>query len=295
MRIEVKSMRDRYAGLPYVAPALLFVAVFVLYPLARLVYVSLTSASLLGGGNFIGFNNYLRAFNDPAFWRALLFTVEYTVCITPILMGLGFAFALLTAASSPMAKFARAVIFLPVVIGLSSSSLMWFWLLDEQVGLINRLMMDLHLIAHPIVWWVEPTRGLWGIIISITWKVVGFGMIIFVAAIQAIGSETIEAAMIDGAGYWSRVWRIIVPLAARSILLTTLVSVIGSMLAFDQFYIMTAGGPAGQTFTSVYWIYQNSFTYFKLGYGAALSLILVLIIFAGVTLQIALTRRGARQ
>ena len=99
-------------------------------------------------------------------------------------------------------------------------------------------------------------------------------MILFVAGIQSISHEVIEAAMIDGASYWQRVRRIILPLTSRTILLATLISAIGSMLAFDQFYIMTGGGPRGQTFTSVYWIYQNSFIYFKLGYGAALSVIL---------------------
>src|SRR5690606_1110715 len=113
---------------------------------------------------------------------------------------------------------------------------------------------------------------------SVTWKVVGFGMILFVAGIQSINPEITEAALIDGAGYWQRVWSIILPLSLRIILLATLISAIGSMLAFDQFYIMSGGGPRGQTFTSVYWIYQNSFISFRLGYGAALSLILTLII-----------------
>lgn len=294
MRSAAKPIRSRCAGLLYVAPALLFVILFVIYPLARLVGLSLTSSSLLGGSKFIGLTNYVRAFDDPVFWQALWFTVRYTLYITPILMILGFAFALLTAANSPLSRFARSAIFLPVVVGLASSSLLWFWLLDEQVGLINRVLLDLGLIAHPIVWWIDPGLGLWGVIISIVWKVVGFGTIIFVAAIQGIDAETLDAAMIDGAGYWERVWRIVLPLSARSILLTTLVSAIGSMLAFDQFYIMTAGGPRSQTFTSVYWMYQNSFIYFKLGYGAALAIVTVVIIFLGVTAQILLTRRGAR-
>ena len=286
--------RSRQSGLLYVAPALLFVALFVLWPLAQLISMSLTSKSLLGGDRFIGLANYVRAFtDDPVFWQALLFTVKYTLYITPILMGLGFVFALLTAANTPLAKAARAAIFLPVVIGLASSSLLWFWLLDEQVGLLNRLLMDLGVIAHPIVWWVDAARGLWGVIISVVWKVVGFGTIIFVAAIQAIDPEMLDAAQIDGAGYWQRVRRIIMPLAMRSILLMTLVSAVGSMLAFDQFYIMTAGGPSSRTFTSVYWMYQNSFIYFKLGYGSALALILVVIIFLGAAAQIMLTRRSA--
>ncbi|HEY1721404.1 MAG TPA: sugar ABC transporter permease, partial [Magnetospirillaceae bacterium] len=250
--------------------------------------------SLLGGSHFVGLKNYVKAFSDdPVFWQALLFTAKYTLFITPILMGLGFVFALLTAAATPLARLARTAIFLPFVIGLASSSLLWFWLLDEQVGLVNRLLMDLGIIAHPIVWWIDPSVGLWGVILSVVWKVVGFGTIIFVAAIQAIDPEMIDAAMIDGAGYWQRVRRILLPLSARSILLTTLVSAIGSMLAFDQFYIMTGGGPEGHTFTSVYWMYQNSFSFFKLGYGSALALILVAIIFVGAVAQMALTRRSA--
>ena len=128
-------------------------------------------------------------------------------------------------------------------------------------------------------------------IFSITWKVVGFGMILFVAGIQSIDKEIIEAALIDGASYWQRVRRIILPLSYRTILLATLISVIGSLLAVDQFIIMTGGNPRGQTFSSVYWIYQNSFVFFKLGYGSALSVILMLIIFGFAATQIILTRR----
>ena len=129
--------------------------------------------------------------------------------------------------------------------------------------------------------------------ISITWKVVGFGMVLFVAGIQSINPDILEAAVMDGASYRRRVRFIILPLTRRVLLLTTLVSAIGSMLAFDQFYIMTSGGPRGQTFTAVYWIYQNSFISFRLGYGAALSIVLTLIILVFSTMQLALTARSA--
>jgi multiple sugar transport system permease protein len=143
-----------------------------------------------------------------------------------------------------------------------------------------------------MVWFASADLAFWAVVISITWKVVGFGMVLFIAAIQSIDREILEAAVIDGAGYWKRVFLIIVPLSRRIILLATLVSAIGSMLAFDQFYIMTSGGPRGQTFTAVYWIYQNSFVSFRLGYGAALSIVLTLIIFVFSTLQIGLTARS---
>jgi len=284
--------RSGYVGLLYAAPALLFVAVFVLYPLAQLFVTSLTNSSLLGGGEFIGWRNYLRAYRDATFWQALVFTCKYTLIITPILMILGYGLALLTLSANRLGKLTRAVVFLPVVIGLGSSSFLWFWLFDEQVGLVNKLLQDVHLIAHPIVWFVDANLGLAAVIASIVWKVVGFGMILFIAALQAIDAEVNEAALIDGASYWRRILHIALPLTSRAILLTTLVSAIGSMLAFDQFYVMTAGGPESQTFTSLYWIYQNSFIYFKLGYGATLSVILMAIILSGSTLQLLLMRRG---
>ena len=194
----------------------------------------------------------------------------------------------------PVVQVTRGVVFLPVVIGLASSSLLWVWLFDQQVGLFNKLLVDLGVIDAPMVWFNKADTGLLAVIISVVWKVVGFGMIIMLAGMQTINQEVIEAAMIDGASYWQRVRRIIVPLSSRAILLATLISAIGSMLAFDQFYLMTGGAPRGQTFTSVYWIYQNSFVYFKLGYGSALSIILMLVIMCGTALQLTLQRRGER-
>src|SRR5664279_1840667 len=117
-------------------------------------------------------------------------------------------------------------------------------------------------------------------------------MVLFVSGIQSINPDIIEAAIMDGASYWSRVRLIILPLTRRILLLTTLVSAIGSMLAFDQFYIMTSGAPRGQTFTAVYWIYQNSFVSFKLGYSSALSVVLTLVILILAALQITLTVRS---
>lgn len=279
-------------GWLFMAPALFFVAVFVLVPLGQVLEMSTTDRSLLGGGRFIGFANYLRIWNDSSFWRALKFTVEYTLVLTPILMGLGFALALLVVDNTPLKRATRTIVFLPVVIGLASSSLLWFWLFDEQVGLFNKLLVDLHVLHEPIVWFVSADLAFWAVVIAITWKVVGFGMVLFVSGIQAVNPDILEAAVMDGAGYWSRVRLIILPLTRRVLLLTTLVSAIGSMLAFDQFYIMTSGGPRGQTFTAVYSIYQNSFVSFKLGYGAALSIVLTLIILVFSTLQIVVTARS---
>jgi len=287
------SKRSSLVGLLYLAPALAFVAAFTIYPLAQMSWMSLNNWSLIAERRFVGLGNFVKIWNDPQFWASLEFTFKYTLLITPILMGLGLLIALLTATNTPLRRFTRAVVFAPVVIGLGASSLLWYWLFSYDFGLINRLLLDLHLIDKPIVWFgADANVAMWAVIVSIVWKVVGFGMILFVAAIQAIPSELTEASMVDGASYWQRVHKITLPLIARTILLVTLVSVIGSLLAFDQFYIMTAGQPRNLTATSVFLIYLNSFPYLKLGYGAAMSLVLAGIILICTIFQIVLTRRS---
>src|SRR5260221_5724051 len=194
-------------------------------------------------------------------------------------MVLGYLIALLTAENAPLKNFTRAVVFVPVVIGLGTSSLLWYWLFSYDFGLINRALLDLHIISAPVVWFgVDADRATWAVIASIVWKVTGFGMILFITAIQAIPAEIIESSRLDGATFWQRTRKLVVPLTARTILMVTLVSIIGSLLAFDQFYIMTTGQPGNLTATSVFFIYLNSFPYLKLGYGSALSLILAALV-----------------
>ena len=192
-----------------------------------------------------------------------------------------------------MRAITRTVIFVPVVIGLGVSSLLWYWLFSTDFGVINRILLDLGVIDRPVLWLgVDPDLSNLAISTSVVWKVIGFGMILFVGAIQAIPTEINEASLVDGASYRQRVTRVILPLTLRTVLLVTLISVIGSLLAFDQFYIMTAGQPQNETATSVFFVYLNSFPYLKLGYGAALSLILAVTILAFTIVQMVLTRRS---
>jgi multiple sugar transport system permease protein len=285
--------RGRLTGFLYLLPALAFVAAFTVYPLGQMIWMSFHNWSLIEPPKYRGFDNFVRAWNDDQFWSSLGFTLKYTLYLTPILMILGYLLALLLAANTPLRKFTRGVVFVPVVIGLGVSSLLWYWLFSYNFGLVNQALIDLGILERPIVWFGESAdRALWAVIVSITWKVVGFGMLLFIAAIQAIPQDVNEATLVDGASYWQRVRMITLPLTYRTILLVTLVSVIGSLLAFDQFYLMTAGQPYNQTATSVFWIYLNSFPYLKLGYGAALSLVLAAIILACTVLQMVLSRRS---
>jgi multiple sugar transport system permease protein len=287
------TRRSKLTGLLYLTPALLFVAVFTAYPFIQMLWVSLNSWSLLTPPKFIGLDNFVNAFEDRQFWVSLAYTLEYTLIITPVLMVGGYLIALLTARNTPTRRLTRAVVFIPVVIGLGVSSFLWYWLFSPNYGLINRFLMDLGVIDDPVLWLgVSADVSTIAIIISVTWKVIGFGTILFVAAIHAIPREIDEATMVDGASTWQRVRRITLPLTMRTVLLVTLFSVIGSLLAFDQFYIMTAGQPQNRTATSVFFIYLNSFPYLKLGYGAALSVILAGIIVTFTAVQVALTRRS---
>jgi multiple sugar transport system permease protein len=287
------TRRRKLTGFLYVLPALLFVGVFTLYPFIRMFWISLNDWDLLTPPEYVGTANFRRALDDGEFWRSFRYTLKYTILITPILIVGGYLLALLTSVNTPLRRFTRAVVFIPVVIGLAASSLLWYWLFSARYGLINQALIELGIIDEPILWLgVEPNTSTWAIIISITWKVLGFGMILFVAAIQAIPQEITEAARVDGANAWQRTTRVTVPLTMRTILLVTLVSMIGSLLAFDQFFIMTAGQPLNQTATSVFYAYQESFPNTHLGYGSALFLILAFFILLFTVTQMILTRRS---
>src|SRR5262245_44168252 len=287
-----KSANSRLTGILYLAPITLFVAVFTAFPLTQMVWMSFHNWSLIEPKKWVGLANFVRLYNDRQFWISLQFTLKYTLYITPILMIGGYLIALLVARNTPLRRLTRAIVFVPVVIGLGVSSLLWYWLFSYDFGLVNRLLVDLGVVSRPVIWFGEDAdRALWAVIVSIVWKVLGFGMLLFVAAIQAIPDDLNEAATVDGASYWQGVRMITLPLTYKTILLVTLVSVIGSLLAFDQFFLMTAGQPFNRTASSVFWIYLNSFPYLKLGYGAALSLVLAVIVLALTIVQAFLTHR----
>jgi multiple sugar transport system permease protein len=288
-----RGSKSKWVGLAYLSPALLFVLTFTVYPLGQMVWMSFHNWSLLTPPRWVGTANYTRAFSDHQFWVSFGFTLKYTLIITPILIVGGYLLALLLSSNSPIRRFTRTVVFIPVVIGLGVSSLLWYWLFSTNFGLINKVLMDAGVIDKPVVWLgVDADLSNMAIITSIVWKVIGFGMILFVGAIQAIPSEVTEASLTDGASTWHRVTKIVLPLTLRTVLLVTLISVIGSLLAFDQFYIMTAGQPRNATATSVFFVYLNSFPYLKLGYGAALSLMLALFILLFTVIQMIFTRRS---
>src|SRR5687768_6837040 len=160
------AQRSGLIGLLYLAPALAFVAVFTLYPLVQMSWMSLHNWSLIAEPKYVGFGNFVKIWHDPQFWAALKFTFKYTLLITPILMILGVLIALLTAINTPLRRFTRAVVFAPVVIGLGASSLLWYWLFSYDFGLVNRALIDLGLIENPVVWFgADAEVAMWAVIV----------------------------------------------------------------------------------------------------------------------------------
>ncbi len=269
------KQRRKLTGFLFVLPTVAFVAVFFIIPLAMTFFMSLHDWPLFGERAFVGLSNYSELGSDRQYLKSLDFTFRYTLLITPPIFILGFFLASMVRRNIRFIGVFRTIFFLPVVIGLGVSSLLWVWLLDDQVGIFNKLLLDLNLISKAQLFLGRPNTAMNVIVLSIVWKTVGFTMILLLAGLQAIPDELYESAEVDGAGYLTKLFYITLPLMRRTIALALILSVIGSILAFDQFYIMTRGGPRNSTISIVYWIFNNSFTYFKMGYGAAMSIVLL--------------------
>jgi multiple sugar transport system permease protein len=290
--VQRLTLRQRriVTGLALVSPALAFVAVFFLVPLVLMIWMSLHKWPLLGHIKWTGLSNYSAMVHDPTFLHSLGFTVKYTVIITPLLLLVGFGLAVLVKDPRPGVGFFRTTFFLPYVIGFAAASYLWVWLLDPSVGLLDRAIQDAGLSDKPVLWMSTPTRALLAVILMIVWKTVGFTMLLLMTGLQGISTDVHEAAKVDGAGRWATLRRITLPLMRRNIALVTILAVAGSFLAFDQFYILTNGGPNNQTLTLVFWIYSSSFANFQLGYGAAMSVVLMLILMAITAVQLHVLR-----
>ncbi|RWP17110.1 sugar ABC transporter permease [Mesorhizobium sp.] len=287
----VGAGRRQWIGLLYVAPAVALVVVFFIIPLGMTAWMSLHNWPLMGAHSFIGLDNYWAILRDTRFWNALRFTGYYTVIVTIAIFVVAFPLALFIERPRPLTGFYRTSFFMPAVIGFASASLLWSWLLNVDSGLFSPAAFELGLTERKVNLLATFQPAFWSIIAMVVWKVAGFTMIILMTGLQSIPPDLQEAAMIDGAGPLARFRAITLPLMRRTLALALILSVAGSVLAFDQFYIILRGGPRNQTLTAVYWIFNQSFVSFKLGYGAALSMVLLVILVALSLIQLRLLRQ----
>ncbi len=287
-----RRRRSGWRGLAYIAPAMALVILFFVMPVIFTGWMSLHNWPLMGGTRWIGFKNYVRMFHDARFVSALQFTAYYTVIVTIAIFAVAFPLAIFVEKQRRFVSAYRTIIFLPVVVGLATASLLWVWLSNVDSGFIGPALKALG--------WVDKSPNLLAtfdsafltIIVMVVWKIAGFTMIILLTGLQAIPSELTEAARIDGAGRWQRFRHLTLPLMRKTIALALIISVTGSILAFDQFYIMTSGGPQNRMISVVYYIFNQSFVSFNLGYGAALSIALLAILVAISIVQLWLLRVG---
>jgi len=271
-----------------VAPSLALFALVYLYPVAYSAWVSFTEWDLVQPARYVGLANY-RALCSSEFFEVLRNTAAYSVGVVLLSQGLGLVLAALLNDRSRVAALFQASIFSSYVVSWVAVSLLWIWLLDPQYGLIAAVLSSVGLRA--VDWLGDHRLALLSLVLVTVWKSVGYPMVIYLAALQAIPGDLHEAAALDGAGGWQRFRHVTWPLLTPTTLFLSITLTIASFQGFDVVKIMTQGGPVASTMIYVYYIYEQAFQYFKLGKASAAVVVLFTLILALTALQWWLLRR----
>lgn len=281
------NRREALIAWAFVAPALGGFLVFYLYPTLRGFYLSLTSYDLLSTPQFIGFANYIHMASDPLFWNSVVVTTEYVVIniVAQTIVALALAVLMQRLTKSIVI---RGTLLLPFLISNVIAALVWFWLLDYQVGIVNQLLSFLHL--DRVAFFNDPTWGIITIALVNVWRYMGYTALLIFAGLQSIPGYVYEAATIDGSSEWNSFWRITLPLLRPILALVMITSITGSFQIFDTVAVTTNGGPINATRVLQYYIYQQGFGNYEFGYANALSVVLMLILAAVAFIQLRLFR-----
>ena len=270
------SGEGRWALL-FLAPTLLGLVVLSAGPVLATLAISLTEWDLLRAPKLVGLDNFVQLASDERFLKALRNTAFYTLTSVPLGMLISLFLALALNQTIRGIAWIRTAYFLPVVTSTIAIALVWQWIYSPESGLLNQFI-GLFGIA-PQKWLSNPTLAMPAIVAMSVWQGLGTNIIIFLAGLQAIPGELLDAASVDGAGRWARFRNVVLPLLTPSIFFTGVLSLIGSFQVFDQIYVLSRQGRATDaTVTVVYFIYENGFKFFKMGYATAASWILFLIV-----------------
>src|SRR6476619_7296261 len=263
-------------ALAFLAPTLIGLAVLSAGPILATLAISLTNWDLLTAPTFTGLDNYTALLTDDRFLKALRNTFFYTIVSVALglLITLGLALAL--NARIRGIAFIRTAYFLPVVTSTIAIALVWQWIYSADSGLLNQVLGVFGIPAQK--WLSNPTLAMPSIIAMSIWQGLGVNVIIFLAGLQAIPSDLLDAASVDGAGSWARLRNVTLPLLTPSVFFTGVLSLIGSFQVFDQIFVLIKPRPTEATITVVYFIYENGFKFFKMGYASAASWVLFLIV-----------------
>jgi len=276
--VSATARRNTRTGLALIAPALAFVTVFALFPLGFGIYISLTNWPLVGAYHFVGLANYTGLIHNSEFLQSILFTLKYTAIVTVPIFVVGYALAIFVRSNRPGATVFRTLIFLPYIVGLVAESYMAVVELQPISGTANFVLGKFGIVSNTTAWLVHTGLALTAISVLVVWFAAGLTMMLLMAGMQGIPHEIYESARVDGASWWGIERRLTLPLLRRSIALSLIISVVGSFLAFNQFFIMTDGGPGTSTVPVVMSIYQTAFAQLDVGLASAMSVVLVLVV-----------------
>ena len=278
---------DRRVAPLFIVPVLLGFAVFYLYPTIRGIWWSLTDYTLIGTPTFVGLDNYAKLVHDAEFWNSMLVTTYYVALniVTQTVAALALAALLHRLTRSVMV---RTVLLLPWLVPNVTVGLLWMWLLDTNLGFVNSLLGSLGL--GPVGFLTSPDLVIPTISLINTWSFTGYTALLFYAGMLQIPKHLYEAAAIDGAGEWRVFSRITLPLLRPILALVLVVSLIGSFQIFDTVAVTTEGGPVNASRVIYYYIYQQAFEFFDMGYAAALAIVLVVILGLLTAVQMRLLR-----
>ena len=273
----------------FILPSALALAVFTLWPIIQALWISLHDWSFLADvQTFVGAANYAQLVGDERFWNALRVTAVYTLATVPFQVVLALAVALGLNEALRGRGLLRAAYFFPVISSLAIMAIVWSFLLDPNVGTVGGWMRDLGM--RRVAFLREPALALPAVIAVGVWKNLGFSMVILLAGLQGIAREHYEAAAIDGAGRWQRFRHITVPGLRHTLLFVVVISVIASLQAFDQIYVMTRGGPLFATESLVTYMFHQGFDLFRMGYASSIATVLFGLILAISAVQLRLFR-----
>ncbi|MYQ76034.1 MULTISPECIES: sugar ABC transporter permease [unclassified Streptomyces] len=274
----------------FVLPFLVVFALFLVWPVVQGLWMSLTDASLsLRGTEFVGFANYTEAFGDPDVWSSLGNTVLFTVisCVPLVLVALGMALLVHSGLAGQWVW--RLAYFAPYLLPVTVVTLIWTWLYQPDIGLGNQLLTSLGM--EPVGWLSDESVAMWSVAALTVWWTVGFNFLLYLAALQSLPTTYDEAAALDGAGAWRRLWSVTLPQLRHTTVLVAMLQVLASLKVFDQIYILTKGGPNGSTRPILEYVYDVGFTGYRLGYASAVSYIFFAIVIVVSVLQLRFFRQ----
>ncbi|PSB29223.1 carbohydrate ABC transporter permease [Chlorogloea sp. CCALA 695] len=275
---------EEVAAWIFLTPALLFLGVFLLYPIAYLFYISFTAGSFTSSGvKWIGLRNYWRLLVTPDFWQVLVNTTYFTFATVIPSLVIPLGLAVLLNRSISLRGILRSAYFLPSITSLVAAGLGFRWLFQTE-GAVNGLLNIFGL--TPIPWLSSTVWAMPVLILLSVWKQIGFNMVVFLAGLQAIPISRYEAAELDGANSWQQFRYITLPGLRPTIVFAAITTAIFTLRSFEQVYVITGGGPLNSTNLLVYYIYQEAFGQFDFGYAAAAATILLAIALLLVYLQL---------